>query len=187
VGLWDDQNVNTYRFGTNNTFVGIATMSKNAPLMRSFVFAIARCKIRVRIGSFDDWLCDVYGLQQQFARGFLDLPQDDCTIRKGRNEMANALRNNQVAPQQCAWYAPTTMDVELRAVMHQDVSGTSSWSVTAWLGTLDLLGWGLEDEKIIYLQYVVNGDDLMATGYSEISLSQNKYTYEQACTKCRRY
>ena len=95
------------------------------------------------------------------------------TIRKGRNEMANALRNNQVAPLQCAWYAPTTMDVELRAVMHQDVSGTSSCSVTAWLGTLDLLGWGLEVEKMIYLQYVVNEDDLMVTGYSEISLSQN--------------
>ena len=81
---------------------------------------------------------------RSFSRGFLDLPQDDCTIRKGRNEMANALRNNQVAPLQCAWYAPTMMDVELRAVMHQDVSGTSSCSVTAWLGTLDLLGWGLE-------------------------------------------
>jgi len=26
---------------------------------------------------------------------------------------------------------------------------------------------------MIYLQYVVNGDDLMVTGYSEISLSQN--------------
>ena len=41
------------------------------------------------------------------------------------------------------------MDVELRAVMHQDASGTSSCSVTAWLGTLDLLGWGLEVEKMI--------------------------------------
>ena len=93
------QNANTYRFGANNIFVGIATMSKNAPPMRSFVFALARCKIRVRIGSSDDCLCDVYDLQQQFSRGFLDLPQDDCTIRKGRNEMVNALRNNQVAPQ----------------------------------------------------------------------------------------
>ena len=50
------------------------------------------------------------------------------------------------------------MDVELRAVMHQDASGTSSCSVTAWLGTLDLLGWGLEVEKMIYLQYVVDQD-----------------------------
>ena len=119
----------------------------------------------------ENFVCGYVG--RSFSRGFLDLPQDDCTIRKGRNEMANALRNNQLAPLQCAWYAPTTMDVELRAVMYQDVSGTSSWSVTAWLGTLDLLGWGLEDEKMIYLQYVVNGDDLMVTGYSEISLSQN--------------
>jgi len=107
-----------------------------------------------------------------FHEAFLTCPKM-TTIRKGRNEMANALRNNQVAPLQCAWYAPTTMDVELRAVMHQDVSGTSSCSVTAWLGTLDLLGWGLEVEKMIYLQYVVNEDDLMVTGYSEISLSQN--------------
>jgi len=119
----------------------------------------------------ENLVCGFVG--RSFSRGFLDLPQDDCTIRKGRNEMANALRNNQVAPLQCAWYAPTTMDVELRAVMHQDVSGTSSCSVTAWLGTLDLLGWGLEVEKMIYLQYVVNEDDLMVTGYSEISLSQN--------------
>ena len=90
----------------------------------------------------ENLVCGFVG--RSFSRGFLDLPQDDCTIPKGHNEMANALRNNQVAPQQCAWYAPTTMDVELRAVMHQDVSGTSSCSVTAWLGTLDLLGWGLE-------------------------------------------
>ena len=121
----------------------------------------------------ENLVCGFVGLwDDPFHEAFLTCPKM-TTIRKGRNEMANALRNNQVAPLQCAWYAPTTMDVELRAVMHQDVSGTSSCFVTAPLGTLDLLGWGLEVEKMIYLQYVVNGDDLMVTGYSEIFLSQN--------------
>jgi len=71
--------------------------------------------------------------------------------------MANALRNNRVALQQCCWYAPTTIEVELGAIMHQSVSGTSRSSVSAWVDTLDLLGWGLEVKNKIY---VVIGDDL---------------------------
>ena len=50
----------------------------------------------------ENLVCGFVGLwDDPFHEAFLTCPKM-TTIRKGRNEMANALRNNQVAPLQCA-------------------------------------------------------------------------------------
>jgi len=58
---------------------------------------------------------------------------------------------------------------------NQRVSVTHGCSKSAWVGTLDLLGWGLEAGKNVC---VVNGDNIMVTVYSGITLPQSVHLNE---------
>ena len=70
-------------------------------------------------------------------------------------------------------------EIELRAIMHEikSVSVTHGCSKSAWVDTLDLLGWGLEAGKNVC---VVNGDNLMVSVYSGITLPQSVHLIEFA-------
>ena len=80
-------------------------MFKNTPPLRDSVLAFARRTKRVRIENSHNGHCGVLG-HQEFSRVFFYLPSDECIIRQGRIELANALRNNCAVLEQCTWYDP---------------------------------------------------------------------------------